>query len=141
VGPALLSWWEHKYQPPRELPARVSGIIVLGGAIETHLSAATGQINMNDAIDRMICFNSLAQKYPAARLVFTGGSGDILNPEPREADIAAAYFDATGLKNREILYEKDSRNTYENAEFSKELVNPANGQNWILLTSAFHMPR
>lgn len=141
VGPVMLTWMERHYEVPQKLPERVSGIIVLGGMFDSHLSEATGQIAANGNIERMVCFQKLARKYPSARKVFTGGSGDINHPEAREAHVAIDYFKDMGINDDTVFYEVDSRNTHENAIFSKELMNPSKGQNWILITSAFHMPR
>lgn len=141
VGPVALTWLERQYEVPQKLPNHVSGIIVLGGMFESHLAKATGQISANDNIERMTCFVQLAKQYPDARKVFTGGSGDINYPDEREADVAMEYLNTADIDEATVIYEMDSRNTFENAEFSKELVNPVEGQNWILITSAFHMPR
>jgi uncharacterized SAM-binding protein YcdF (DUF218 family) len=40
-----------------------------------------------------------------------------------------------------VVFERESRNTYENVIDSKALVHPAAGEVWLLVTSAFHMPR
>ncbi len=141
VGPLMMTWLESHYEQPEDLPPRVNGIIVLGGMFDGHLSEARGQIAANDSVERMVCFTTLAKKYPNARKVFSGGSGDINYPEAKEATVAMNYLNAYGLDTDLVFYEMDSRNTYENAIFSKELMNPTEGQNWILVTSAFHMPR
>lgn len=141
VGPALVSWLEHYYERPADLPKRIDGLIVLGGTVESALSHSLDQIALNDTTERLVCFTELAKKYPNARKIFTGGSGDILYPDAREADVVRDYFEISGLSNKDILYEKDSRNTYENAIFSIGLANPHEGQNWVLITSGFHMPR
>ena len=46
-----------------------------------------------------------------------------------------------GFDTKRIIYEGQSRNTFENAEFSKKLVSPKNGEVWLLVTSASHMKR
>lgn len=140
IGPVMMVWLERQYPAPKTLPAQIDGIIVLGGAFESYLTQTHGQIVSNDQVDRMFCFIDLAQKYPNAKLVFSGGAGDIMNPQAMEGNDARAFFKLTGL-NREILYEEKSRNTYENALYSKELVNPKTGESWVVTTSAFHMPR
>lgn len=141
VGPALVSWLEHRYTPPKSLPDNIHGIVVLGGSVESALSLTSGQIALNDTAERLVCFTQLSKKYPQARKIFTGGSGDILHPNAKEADIVRDYFAAVGLREGDVLYERDSRNTYENALYSMDLANPEKGQNWILITSGFHMPR
>lgn len=140
VGPLLMTWLERQYPTPETLPRKIDGIIVLGGAFESYLSAETSHVVANDQVDRIFCFLDLARQYPAAKLVFSGGAGDILNPLAMEGDDARAFFKLASF-NRPILYEEKSRNTYENALYSKEMVSPQAGENWVLTTSAYHMPR
>ena len=59
----------------------------------------------------------------------------------READFAAAVFESLGIAKSRLIMERRSRNTQENAEFSRALVAPEDGERWLLVTSAFHMPR
>ena len=59
----------------------------------------------------------------------------------READFAGAIFESLGIAKSRLIMERRSRNTLENAEFSKALVAPKPGERWLLVTSAFHMPR
>ncbi len=141
VGPALSAWWEYRYPPPRAMPSDADGIVVLGGALESYLSDKTGQITANGQIERMFCFVELARANPNAKLVFSGGSGDIMNPDAREAGDAQALFALMGLTGRDIVYEDQSRNTYENIMNTQKLVKPARAEKWIVTTSALHMPR
>jgi len=46
-----------------------------------------------------------------------------------------------GMDTGRVIFERESRNTFENVADSKALVHPAPGETWILVTSAFHMPR
>jgi uncharacterized SAM-binding protein YcdF (DUF218 family) len=84
----------------------------------------------------------LARRYPQARVVFTGGSAS-LRPERgvTEADAARAFLLAMGLAPERLLFESRSRNTEENARFTRELVKPKAGEAWLLVTSAAHLPR
>ena len=59
----------------------------------------------------------------------------------KEADFAADIFEGLGVASSRLLMERQSRNTQENAEFSKAMVAPKPGERWLLVTSAFHMPR
>ena len=59
----------------------------------------------------------------------------------KEADYAPDVFALFSVDANRILYEDQSRNTAENARLSRELAIPQDGENWVLITSAFHMPR
>lgn len=117
------------------------GIIVLGASIEADLSAAHGTPVVRSAPDRIIAAAALAHRYPNARIVFTGGSANLISNDAREADFAGAVFESLGIAKSRLIMERASRNTLENAQFSKALVAPKDGECWLLVTSAFHMPR
>lgn len=141
VGPLLLTYLETRYPAPAHLPAKIDGLIVLGGAFEAQASRQTGKIVANDNIERAICFADLAKQHPEAKLVFSGGPGDIKHPDAMEAEAAKEFFKLAGLDAREIIYEQKSRNTYENILYSMQTLGPKNSENWVVTTSAFHMPR
>ncbi|MEK9671474.1 MAG: YdcF family protein [Rhodospirillaceae bacterium] len=141
AGPTMMRVLETRFPTQSDLPERIGGIIVLGGALSPELSQATGRLNLNGNVERYLYFKILSDKYPAALLIFTGGSGNPLRPDAREGDYVAEIAAAMGLDPHRILIERDSRNTFENAEFSKKLAGPAADQPWILITSARHMPR
>lgn len=141
VGEWLISPLENRFASNAALPNRVDGIIVLGGSISPRLSNIWGQAELNNSADRLSNFLYLANIYPSAQLVFTGGNGAISEQEFKAADMARILFDQLGLSERAIIYEGESRNTYENALNSKPLVSPGPEEKWLLVTSAFHMPR
>ena len=141
VGEWLLYPLESRFPVNPPLPAKVDGIIVLGGAEDAGRSAAWGQVEVNDSAERFIASMTLARQYPTAKLVFTSGSGSVLDQEHKGADVARKLYDGLGLDPARAIYESGSRNTAENASMSKALVKPASGETWILVTSAFHMPR
>jgi len=89
----------------------------------------------------LIAAAALAQRYPKARIVFSGGSASLISNDAREADFAGAVFESLGIAKSRLIMERRSRNTQENAEFSRALVAPKEGERWLLVTSAFHMPR
>jgi uncharacterized SAM-binding protein YcdF (DUF218 family) len=126
------------WDPARGAP---DGIIVLGASIEADLSAAHGTPVIRNAPDRIIAAAALAHRYSHARVVFSGGSANLLSNDDREADFAGEVFEGLGIAKSRLTMERRSRNTQENAEFSKALVAPRPGERWLLVTSAFHMPR
>lgn len=117
------------------------GIIVLGGPLDADLSAAHGLPVIAGAADRIIGAATLAHRYPNARIVYTGGSPNLIANDAKEADYATALFQGLGIAKARLTMERQSRNTRENAEFSKAIVKPKPGERWLLVTSAYHMPR
>jgi uncharacterized SAM-binding protein YcdF (DUF218 family) len=117
------------------------GIIVLGGPIDADLSIAHGVPVITAAADRVIGGATLAHRYPNARLVYTGGSSNLISNDAKEADYATALFQGLGIPKSRLIMERQSRNTKENAEFTKAIVKPKPGERWLLVTSAYHIPR
>ena len=84
---------------------------------------------------------TLLRQNPQLRLLFTGGEGNLLAEGTAEAALAKRFFDSMGVPPQQIIYESASRTTYENARFSAALPGVDPKQPWLLLTSAWHMPR
>lgn len=126
------------WDPSRGTP---DGIIVLGGSVDTDLSAAHHTPVVSHAADRFFASAELARRFPNARIVFTGGSANLVSPGAREADYSVPILENIGISRERLIVERDSRNTYENATFTKRLVAPKPGERWLLVTSAYHMPR
>src|SRR6202165_1865198 len=141
LGKLLLYPLESRFPPWDAARGAPDGIVVLGGSIDADLSAAHGVAVVRGWADRMITTAALAHRYPNARIIFSGGSGNLISDDAREADYASAVFESLGVSKSRLTMERRSRNTQENAEFSKVLAAPKNGERWLLVTSAFHMPR
>jgi uncharacterized SAM-binding protein YcdF (DUF218 family) len=141
LGNLLLYPLEQRFPPWDASRGAPDGIIVLGGSIQADLSVAHGTPVVIGAPDRLIAAAGLAHRYPNARILFTGGSAKLISNGAREADFASAIFESLGIDKSRLIMERDSRNTLENAVFSKALVVPKEGERWLLVTSASHMPR
>jgi uncharacterized SAM-binding protein YcdF (DUF218 family) len=116
--------------------------VVLGGSIQPELSEARGFAVFKGAVDRLVAAAALARRYPQARVIFSGGNANLIADDAaREADYAAAVFESLGIPPQRLTMERRSRNTEENATFSKALALPKPGERWLLVTSAYHMPR
>ena len=137
----LLMPLEERFALPDPPPARVDGIIVLGGVIDSALSADRGMPVLTASAERITDAVILAKRHPDAKIVFTGGNGDLMPISPTEADYAKTLLAALGVDPARIVTEGASRNTVENAVFTRDIVHPAPGQTWLLVTSASHMPR
>jgi uncharacterized SAM-binding protein YcdF (DUF218 family) len=141
LGSFLLYPLESRFPPWDASRGAPDGIIVLGGSVDTDLSAAHHTPVVARAADRMLATAELARRYPNARIVFTGGNANLISSDAKEADYSAPILENLGIAKDRLLMENNSRNTYENAVFTKQLVAPKPGERWLLVTSAFHMPR
>lgn len=126
--------------PAPQPGARVDGIILLGGFEDVHVSAGRGGLGLNEAAERVTEGLRLALSHPEAKVVFTGGTGGLFVTAEASGPVGAFLADA-GVDPARLVLENRSRNTYENAVFTREMVKPAPGQRWYLVTSAYHMPR
>lgn len=141
IGEWLLYPLESRFQTNPTLPEKIDGIIVLSGAENAELSSIWKQVELNAAVERDLAFVRLAKRYPNSRLIFTGGSGSLTKQEFKGADIAEKLFKQLGVNATKIIFERESRNTYENIIFSKNIIKPNKNENWILITTGWHMPR
>lgn len=142
LGDLLLQPLEARF-PARPPLDGVDGIIVLGGAEQTGAYRTWGGPQLNDAGERLIEGAMLAQRFPEARLVFTGGSATVGWSEDSTdpSEMAQEMWVALGIAPGRIVLEQASRNTAENAALTLAQVQPQPGEVWVLVTSAFHMPR
>lgn len=140
VGHLLILPLEERF-PAWDGNGTPDGIIVLGGALDTLAGPARGEIGLNEAAERMTVVAELARRFPAAKIVFTGGSGRLIYRDATEADLAGRLLESFGIAADRIVLEDRSRNTQENATLTKALLQPQPGQHWLLVTSAHHMPR
>lgn len=119
-----------------------AGVIVLGGALEpAYVWAIPNQSALNDAAERMTEVIPLLRRQPQLKVLFTGGEGELFANGLSEAERARLFFRGQGLAPDKLLLESASRTTYDNAVMSKQLPGVDATKPWLLLTSAFHMPR
>ena len=141
VGNILSRPLEDRFtRPPTDIPDP-TGIIVLGGAINPAITEARDSVALTRAGSRLTEAAALALHYPNAILVFSGGSAAILSDPIAEAPAAKRLFVSLGIPAERIVLENRSRDTAENAAFTRDLIKPQPGQRWLLVTSALHMPR
>ena len=128
--------------PPTADLQAYAGVVVLGGALESgYVWTNPGQSALNDAAERMTEVLPMLRRQPGLRVLFTGGEGELFGSDLSEARRAEQFFTSQGIPPQQLLYESASRTTFENALLSKTVhgVNPA--RPWLLMTSAWHMPR
>jgi uncharacterized SAM-binding protein YcdF (DUF218 family) len=127
-------------QPTLDKP--VTGIILLGGAVDTHISSDRYTLAINEAGERLTATVDLSRRYPDARIFLSGGSGHIGGAGTlTESQVARDILISLGVSPQRIDMEERSRNTCENGTESAASVQPKPGELWLLVTSASHMPR
>jgi len=141
LGNILIYPLEQRFPPWDAAGGAPTGIVVLGGAISPDVSAAHGTPALTEAAERLTAIAELARKYPAARIIYSGGNARLLLVRGNEAEYALAMFESFGIARERLVAEDKSHNTVENARFSKALADPKPGERWLLVTSAYHMPR
>jgi uncharacterized SAM-binding protein YcdF (DUF218 family) len=137
----MLNPLEERFQRTAALPGHVDGIVVLGGGFEGAINLVRGGYELNSGGDRFVETAILARKFPQAKILVSGGSGAMMLDGEGDADTAVRFLAALGIARERLILENQSRNTEENVMFSYRLANPRPGQTWLLVTSAFHMPR
>jgi uncharacterized SAM-binding protein YcdF (DUF218 family) len=140
IGNTLLIPLEQRFPPWDAARGPPDGIIVLGGAISPDVSVTRNEVVLNEAAERLTIVAELARRYPNARILLSGGSGELV-PGPSEAPFALRLLESFAIPRARILLEDRSRNTIENAVYSKQLAQPMPGERWLLVTSAYHLPR
>lgn len=141
VAPNLLYFLEKQTAQPSPMPDHIDGILVMGGAVESRVSEISGQPEFNDGVDRVLSAMELGYRFPTARIVFSGGSGLLIHNERRESQDIAIFLKNMNFPMDRVLYEDQSRNSFENIRNTMALVEPGKKEVWILVTSAYHMPR
>jgi uncharacterized SAM-binding protein YcdF (DUF218 family) len=141
IGPAMMLVLEQRFPRPAKLPDRIDGILVLGGAVDPRISLTYGETVFNGSIARVLAGIALARKHPEAKLALVGGEGELFPVGLAESRATSRFVADEGIPATRVLIEERSRSTHENALFAKEQIRPVPGQTWVLVTSAFHMPR
>lgn len=130
-----------EFAPQADLRGYV-GVIVLGGATESgYIAQAHSQPQVTDGAERMTAAVAVLQRNPDIRMVYSGGEGELLGTGPSEAERARVFFESLGATGPRMRYEAVSRNTHENAVLTAKMDGIDSTQRWLLITSAWHMPR
>jgi len=140
IGPWLAAPLENRF-PTSAPPPRIDGIVVLGGSVDPAVSRARGQVALLSAAGRITETVALARRFPAARVLISGGDGRINPGAISEAGATRDLLIQLGVAAERIELESVARNTYENATLSYAAARPKPGETWLLVTSAMHMPR
>lgn len=143
IPDALLRPLESSYKIPRvEAIKQFVGLIVLGGATgDPDVFQGHGQVPLGESAERMTVSLALMRQHPKLDMVFSGGEGRLLTSGISEAHLAQIFYQEQGLDMVRVKLESGSRNTRENAQQVARLLGERCKQPWLLVSSAWHMPR
>lgn len=134
---------ENRFPVPEVEAAEIAGIIVLGGATDSGaVAAGRGQVVLNQNAERLTTVVALQRAMPDKQIIVSGFSGRLRPRGWSEAEITRRLFEQLGVDLSRVRFEARSRNTAENAQYTAGLIGGgAADRPWLLVTSAFHMPR
>ncbi len=125
---------------PSPLAAHYDAIIVLSGMAGIQ-NNDDDRIEFSGAVDRILTGIHLIKSGKADFLIISGGDGSLTQHNRPEALLLEEFALQWGVKKEQILIDYASRNTYENAVMTAELLEDRNLNKRLLITSAFHMFR
>lgn len=145
VGSWVLRPLEQRFPQVTNIdPNSFDGIIVLGGSTDVHLTREYGEPAVSERSERLFKLIEFARIYPDKIIAFTGGGGfghDNPGPISTEADVVQMVLERAGIATDGIIFERKSLNTWQNAVNVRQILNPSANSRWLLVTSAFHIPR
>lgn len=142
VPEAILQRLENAYPATARSPTEFDGALVLGGGLDSARKARErGQTLLNGSAERVTTAVALAARFPDLTIVVTGYAGVGQSDERSEAEATLAFFEAHGASTSRLVVEPKSRNTFEIAENSGTLPGVDRSRRWLLVTSAWNMPR
>lgn len=142
LGNALTVPLEERFPPWQDGGGGpITGVVVLGGSVTADVSTARNVTVLNEAAERLTAAAALARKYPQAKIIHSGGDNGLLFTSGVESVPAMTLLADLGVPADRLIAEDRSRNTVENALFTKRIADPKPGERWLLVTSAYHMPR
>jgi uncharacterized SAM-binding protein YcdF (DUF218 family) len=137
----LLSKIEDYIQPSKYPIQQLTGVVVLGGSFGKGLeSKERNEVFLNSSAERLTKVLEIYKKNPRILILFSGYSNEIKVQGWSESDMAKKFFLDQGVRIDNLMFENQSRNTFENIKYSKDIINNYKGT-WGLVTSAHHMPR
>ncbi len=140
IGAWLTLPLEQRHPRPETLQG-ITGIILLGGFEQPHMAAARGVIASNEAGERLLETIILAKKLPRTKIIITGAAGTLIKPHIDATVPVGRYIQRMGIAKNRIVLEPRARTTYENARETYRLLQPQKSERYLLVTSAYHMPR
>lgn len=137
IADRFLSKWESFKKTNYEQVKQYSYGVVLGGMID--YSTERSNFNFKGNADRIFQALKLYKQKKIKKILITSGFASFFYQDTIESALLKNYLVDIGVPANDIVTEERSRNTYENAIFTKELLTPQD--TILLITSATHMRR
>ena len=139
----VVQWWEPEPVAIKNLEKKYDFIILLGGYSDFQTAMGKSEFQLAQiGGNRLITALNLYKKGIGTKIILTGGSGKLMGDKYGEAEYVASYLKTLGLPDSAFIIENKSRNTWENAIFSKQIIDSIQkNATCLLVTSAIHMPR
>lgn len=135
-------WWEEDTITTDQIEQAYDIGILLGGYSNPYIIPSEDRHNFSTRGNRFMNAFELYQKGKIKKLMLSGGSGSLLQNNPSEAERVYQLLVSWGIPPGDIIRESKSKNTYENALFSKQIIEREYPDaRLLLITSAWHMPR
>lgn len=115
--------------------------ILLGGVI--NLNSSEDKIKFGISSDRMLNTIQLYHSKRINKIIISGASGS-LKSDLIESDYLKKYLLKIGIPENDVICERNSQNTYQNAQFTAKYINETSihsSANCLLITSDFHQRR
>lgn len=132
------SKWENTARPASSVTGHYKHTVVLSGMGTTNIK--TGKLYVGQSIDRILQAIIVYKQGKTEKILITGGSGSVFGQDRKEAPVIKNFCIKMGVLSEDIIVEAESKNTYENAVFSKKFIDIEN-EKILLVTSAMHMRR
>jgi len=132
-------WWEVEITQFHELDPGIRTAILLGGGLS--YDQTVDRVNYGSSSDRYIQVLEPYHRGLIDRIVVVGGPANYLEPETREGDMLKRFLLTAGVAEEDIIVERESLNTYENALYSKPILEQLGEERFLLVTASTHMRR
>ena len=140
TGRYLTYLLESEFYNSGDIPDSIDGVLILAGVTNVKLTKEFGQVNFGDGAERLTESILIIKRFPNAKIIFSGGAEDGYN-NYLYSDVAKMFYLNMGLDIKKIIFESKSINTYQNINFSKQIAKPKKNEDWLVISSAFHLKR
>jgi uncharacterized SAM-binding protein YcdF (DUF218 family) len=141
IGDLALHALESQYHPLRERPPQTEAIVVLASYVNMPVEQGIRPEMDEDCLDRCLKAAEMYHQGLPISVIVTGGNSGEDAPNPIPAESMAQFLRQLGVKPYDLIVERHSRTTLENAEESKRILDQRGLKRILLVTTAAHMPR